>query len=236
MLAVVVVLPLMVLALEAGRVERVTAAVRASGQAITNSLGLATMGAACIMAIAIFLGYARGRARTRFAGFADLTFIILFAVPSTVVGVGLIGLWNRPGLLSQIYASSVMIVLAYIARFLPVATLILAASVRQIPASFEEAARIAGASWPRTFFRIVLPQIRTGLAAAAVVVFIFAFSELGATVLVAPPGESTLPVRVYTLIANTSSSEMAALALMQCGIVLIPLALFGAFARGKRGK
>ncbi len=129
-----------------------------------------------------------------------------------------------------------MIVLAYLARFVPVAALILAASVRQVPASFEEAAEIAGASWPRTFFRIVLPQIRTGLAAAGVVVFIFAFSELGATLLVAPPGESTLPVRVYTLIANTPSSEVAALALMQCGTVLIPLALLGAFARGKRGK
>lgn len=236
MLAMLVVLPLVVLAIEAGRVERVIAAVKASGQAITNSLVLATIGATCIMAIAVLLGYGRTRARTRFGGFVDLAFIVIFAVPSTVVGVGLIGLWNRPGLLGEIYASPVMIVLAYLARFVPVAALILAASVRQVPASFEEAAEIAGASWPRTFFRIVLPQIRTGLAAAGVVVFIFAFSELGATVLVAPPGESTLPVRVYTLIANTPSSEVAALALMQCGTVLIPLALLGAFARGKRGK
>ena len=235
-LATLVAFPLLVLALEVGRIERVTTALKASGQAITNSLLLATIGAACIVAIAALLGYARGRARIHFGRLVDLAFIVTFAVPSTVVGVGLIGLWNRPGPLGQIYASSVIIVLAYIARFLPVAALILAASVRQVPASLEEAAEIARASWPRTFARIVLPQIRTGFAAASVVVFIFAFSELGATVLVAPPGESTLPVRVYTLIANTPSSEVAALALMQSGIVLIPLALFGAFARGKGGK
>ena len=234
MLTIFVVLPLAVLALEAGRVERVTAAVKASGQAITNSLVLATIGATCIVAIAVLLGYGRARARTRLGGFVDLAFIVIFAVPSTVVGVGLIGLWNRPGLLGEIYASPVMILLAYLARFVPVAALILAASVRQVPASFEEAAEIAGASWPHAFSRIVLPQIRTGLAAAGVVVFIFAFSELGATVLVAPPGESTLPVRVYTLIANTPSSEVAALALMQSGIVLIPLALLGLFARGNQ--
>ena len=233
-LAILVVLPLVVLALEAGRVERVTAAVKASGQAITNSLVLATIGATCIVAIAVLLGYGRARARTRFGGFVDLAFIVIFAVPSTVVGVGLIGLWNRPGFMGELYASSVMIVFAYIARFVPVAALILAASVRQIPASFEEAAEIAGASWPRAFARIVLPQIRTGLAAAGVVVFIFAFGELGATVLVTPPGESTLPVRVYTLIANTPSSEVAALALMQSGIVLVPVALLGVFARGNQ--
>src|SRR5262249_40658824 len=102
--------------------------------------------------------------------------------------------------------------------------------------SSEEAAEVAGASWPRTFVRIVLPQIRTGLAAAWVVAFIFAFGELGATVLVTPPGESTLPVRIYTIIANTPASEVAALALMQAGIILILLALLGMFANSKGGK
>lgn len=89
------------------------------------------------------------------------------------------------------------------------------------------------ASWLRTFTRIVLPQMRTGLAAAWVVAFIFAFGELGATVLVTPPGESTLPVRIYTMIANTPASTVAALALMQAGIVLVPLALFGILARNR---
>ena len=74
--------------------------------------------------------------------------------------------------------------------------------------------------------------MRASVAAAWVVAFVFAFGELGATILVAPPGESTLPVRVYTLIANTPPSEVAALALMQVGIILVPLALLGALARG----
>lgn len=236
LLIVLVALPLVMVAVEAGGVGRVIAAVAHSGEAITNSLLLAAIGTMCIVAIAVLVGYGRARARTRVGTFVDLVFIVIFAVPSTVLGVGLIGLWNRPGFLGEIYTSPLIIVLAYIARFVPVAALILAASLRQVPASFEEAAEIAGASWMRTFFRIVLPQIRTGLAAAGVAVFIFAFGELGATVLVAPPGESTLPVRVYTLIANTPSSEVAALALMQSGIVLISLVLFGAFARYKHRK
>ena len=89
--------------------------------------------------------------------------------------------------------SPLIIVVAYLARFVPVAALILAAAVRQTPTSLEEAAEVAGASWPRAFARIVFPQITVAAAAAFVVSFIFAFGELGATVLVAPPGESTLP-------------------------------------------
>ena len=114
-----------------------------------------------------------------------------------------------------------------------VAALIIAAAVRQVPASLEEAAEVAGAGWSRALARIVFPQITGATAAALVVSFIFAFGELGATVLVAPPGESTLPVRVYTLIANAPSSQVASLALMQASIVLMPLLVFGWLARGK---
>jgi iron(III) transport system permease protein len=191
------------------------------------------MGATLIVVFGVVLGYGRVRARTRFRGLFDIAFIVIFAVPSTVLGIGIIGLWNRPGFLGDVYTSQAIIVVAYLARFVPVVALILAASVRQVPASFEEAAEVSGASWPRTFARIILPQLRTGLAAAWVVAFIFAFGELGTTILVAPPGESTLPIRVYTLIANTPSSEVAALALMQVGVILVPLVALGAVVRGQ---
>ncbi|HEX6623720.1 MAG TPA: ABC transporter permease subunit, partial [Pyrinomonadaceae bacterium] len=231
-----ILLPLVALAVEAGGVRRIASAVRTSGEAIANSLWLAAVGATLIFALAVVLGYGRARTRTRFRGLIDLAFIVIFAVPSTAVGIGIIGLWNRPGLPGDVYTSSAIIVVAYLARFVPVAALILAAGVRQIPASFEEAAEVAGAGWPRTFTRIVLPNMRASVAAAWVVAFIFAFGELGATILVAPPGESTLPFRVYTLIANTPPSEVAALALVQVGILLAPLSLLGFFARGDAGR
>jgi len=231
-----VILPLGVLAREVGRFERIMTSVAQSGTAISNSVVLSTVGATLIVALGVLLGYGRARARTRWRDLIDLSFIVTFAVPSTVVGIGLISLWNRRGLPGEVYKSMAIIVVAYLARFVPVAALILAASVRQIPTSSEEAADVAGASWLRTFTRIVLPQIRTGLAAAWVAAFIFAFGELGATVLVTPPGESTLPVRIYTMIANTPSSVVAALALIQAGIILVPLTLFGILARNRRGR
>src|SRR6266508_2450016 len=231
-----VILPLGVLAREVGSFARIMTSVAESGSAIRNSVMLSTVGATLIVALGVLLGYSRARARTRWRDLIDLAFLVTFAVPSTVVGIGLIRLWNRPGLPGDVYKSMAIIVIAYLARFVPVGALILAASLRQIPISFEEAADVGGASWLRTFSRIVLPQIRTGLAAAWVVAFIFAFGELGATVLVTPPGESTLPVRIYTMIANTPTSVVASLALMQAVIILVPLTLFGMLARNRRGR
>lgn len=234
-LCLCVCLPLVVLAREAGTLQRIIGATSSSAEAIWNSLLLAALGASFVTILATLLGYGRSRIQGRAGPPADLTFIIIFAVPSTVVGIGLIGLWNRADWRGVVYSSSSIIIVAYLARFVSVASLIIAAGMRQVPKSFEEAAEVAGAGWPRTFTRIVVPQIKPAVAAAWVVSFVLAFGELGATILVAPPGESTLPVRIYTLIANTTSSEVAGLALMQTCIVLIPLAALGMFA-GRGGK
>jgi ABC-type spermidine/putrescine transport system permease subunit II len=74
---------------------------------------------------------------------------------------------------------------------------------------------------------IVLPQVRLGLLTVWVIVFTLAFGELGASVLVTPPGESTLPIRIYTLIANAPPAQVAALALLQVAVIFSPLALVG---------
>jgi iron(III) transport system permease protein len=227
-------LPLSALVVEAGGAGQIVTAVQASTHAITNSILLSLCGAVLSAGLGVLLGYSRARARTWFGRLSDLAFIVLFAAPGTVVGIGLIGLWNRPGPLGEVYRSPLVMVIAYLSRFVPVAALILAAAVRQSPASLEEAAEVSGASWLRTFGRIVFPQIKSAVAAALVVSFILAFGELGATVLVAPPGESTLPVRVYTLIANAPTSQVASLALMQAGVLLISLLVFGLFARSER--
>jgi ABC-type Fe3+ transport system permease subunit len=81
----------------------------------------------------------------------------------------------------------------------------------------------------------VLPQLRAGLAAAWIVVFVLSFGELGASVLIAPPGESTLPIRIYTIIANTPPAHVAALALLQAVVILAPLVVFGMFASLQEG-
>jgi ABC-type spermidine/putrescine transport system permease subunit II len=121
-----------------------------------------------------------------------------------------------------------MFVLGYLARFIPITALALAATTRYVPVSHEEAAAVSGAAWLRTIWRIVLPQMRLGLAAAWVIAFVLVFGELGVSILVAPPGEATLPIRVYTIIANTPSSQVAALALLQTAVIFAPLAALGA--------
>jgi iron(III) transport system permease protein len=220
--------PLAILIGEALEARSLWVVLAGSGRAIRNSLRLATIGATVVVGVAVWLGYARARASGRIGHAADILFIVLFAVPSTIVGVGLIGLWNRPGLPGAVYGTDFMFLLGYLARFVPIAALALAASTRYVPVSHEEAAAVSGAGWIRTMWRILLPQIRLALAASWVIVFVLAFGELGVSVLVAPPGEATLPIRIYTIIANTPASHLAVLALLQTAVIFVPLAALGA--------
>ena len=218
-------IPLMVLVRESLGAESLRAVLNGSGRAIANSLVLATIGATAVVGLALWLGYARARTRGHLGQLADVLCVVAFAVPSTIVGVGLIGLWNRPGLVGTLYGTDAMFILGYLARFVPVAALAVAATTRYVPVSHEEAAAVSGAGWLRTITRIVVPQIRLGLLTAWVIAFVLAFGELGVSILIAPPGEATLPIRIYTIIANTPPSHVAVLALLQTAIVLSPLGL-----------
>jgi iron(III) transport system permease protein len=220
-------LPTLILVREAVGARSVAAALSGSGEAIVNSLVLAAVGATAVVAVAVWLGYAQARAGRSFRRAGQILLVVLFAVPSTIVGVGLIGVWNRPGPLGVLYGTDAMFLLAYLARFVPVAALILAATTRAVPVSHEEAAAVSGAGWLRTFTAIVFPQMRLGIAAAWVIAFVLAFGELGVSILIAPPGETTLPIRVYTIIANTPSSHVAVLALLQSIVIFLPLAALG---------
>ena len=225
--------PLVALVREAVQSEEIGAVLRHSSQAISNSLAVAAVAATTVTALGVALGDLRGHARPPVATVLDMCWVVLFTVPSTVVGIGLIAIWNRSGA-GGLYGTRIMLVLAAVARFAPIGALAIAAALRSVPKSHGEAAAVAGAGWSWTMTRIVLPEIRIGLAAVWVTVFILAFGEVGASILVAPPGESTLPIRVYTLTANAPPGHVAALALFQALVVLCPLTLLGiATTRGE---
>jgi iron(III) transport system permease protein len=221
------VVPVTALAREALRSVSIAGVVRNSREAVINSLFLALWGATGITILAACLGYTRARATLSVGVLLDALWLVLFTVPSTVVGIGLIGIWNRSGAFG-LYGTPAMLVLGYLARFVPVGALAIAATVRLVPESHEEAAATAGSGWLRTMTRIVVPQIRVGLLAVWVIAFILTFGEVGTSILVAPPGESTLPIRVYTLTANAPPGQVAALALFQSLVILCPLIALGA--------
>jgi iron(III) transport system permease protein len=85
--AVALMIPLAVLGREALGLQSTRDVLAGSRDAITNSLVLAATGATAVAGLAVWIGYARARARPRVGQLADVLLVVLFALPSTVVGV-----------------------------------------------------------------------------------------------------------------------------------------------------
>ena len=222
--------PVGAIALEA-RTGRWSFSDTVSLDAIRNGMWWSAAAASIVVAIGALLGYWRARATPRLGHAADVVWVILFAVPATIAGIGIIGLWNRPGILGDIYRTDAIVVIAYASRFLPIGALLCGAFLRRVAISVEEAAILSGASWRRAFVRIVLPLSSKGLAAVWLVMFILMLGDIALTILVAPPGESNLSVRAYTLMANAPVGDVARLAIVQVVLSVVPLAAVALLVR-----
>ena len=191
---------------------------------IFRSLLYASIGATSLVIFGFFLGYLLERKALRLSFAADSLAIFLFALPGTVIGIGLVSLWNTQAT-NFIYASAVIILFGYVAQYTALSERIMAATFSQIPHSMEEAAQIAGAGWFRRLFGVLLPQAKYGMVAAWLVGFIFCLKDLGITMIVYPPAHDTLPVHIFTLMANSPEQVIAALCVIMVVITCLPLSV-----------
>jgi len=155
---------------------------------------------------------------------ADAVTIFLFALPGTVIGISLISLWNTPWT-NIVYATPLIVIFGLLAKYTALAGKISAVWLAQIPSSMEEAAQVAGAGWFRRVIFIVIPLMWRGVAVAWIAGYIFSLRDTSVTMLVYPPGQDTLAVRIFTLMANGSDELIAALCVIMITITLLPTAL-----------
>lgn len=222
----VVLLPIGALCLTARTPSALLAALQGSGWSMVHSLTDATVGATAITVLGFGLAYLIERSGKRRRQGLDSLLILLLTLPGTVLGVGLILLWNR-ATTAWLYGSLLIIVLGYVARYTALATRIQGMALRQVPTSYEEAARLAQVRWGTEVLRIHAPTLKHSLMASWVIAFIFCLRDLDTTMTIYPPGQETLPVRIYTLMANSPESVVAALALMLILMTLLALTAIG---------
>jgi iron(III) transport system permease protein len=193
---------------------------------------LAIFAATLAMGLAIALVRLVGRTRlgTILGGFgAGL------AVPAPIVGMGLIVLWNH-GATAIIYENATVVILAWMARFLPVAILLSQASLARVPVELEQAAALAGRGPFRRFMAVVLPAAAPGLAATWLAVYVLSATEFPATLLVAPPGAALLAPSVVNLMRRGQDPEIAACQVLLLVVVAVPLVVIAIAATIRSGR
>ncbi|MCK5852879.1 iron ABC transporter permease [bacterium] len=221
-----IILPFLVLLFHSFSAGVYKEALSRAGDSLFRSVAYAAIGASALAVLGFFLGYLIHSKTFRFWRAVDSLTIFLFALSGTIIGIGLINLWNRPAT-NFIYATPVIIIFGYLAQYTALTSRITVSTLAQIPSSMEEAAQVSGAKWMRRITLITAPMVKRGLIAGWLVGYIFCLRDMGVTMLVYPPGHDTFPVRIFTLMANGSTELIAALCVIMIIATLLPLGIGG---------
>lgn len=225
---ILVIVPFLTLIWQSGGLAVYAEAWRRAGDSLIRSLVYAIGGATLLTLLGFFTGYLIQTKTLPFRRAIDAFTIFLFALPGTVIGIGLISLWNTPWT-NFIYRTPLIILFGYLAKYTALTSRISIAQLAQIPPSMEEVAQIAGGSWFRRMTRIILPLARRGLIVGWVTGYIFSLRDTAITMLVYPPGHDTLPVRIFTLMANGAPELIAALCIIMIAALFLPAGVLWVF-------
>jgi multiple sugar transport system permease protein len=141
--------------------------------AMQQSLVIAAGTTALTLLVAIPAGYGLARVDSRITTIGLGLLIVLQMVPQTANVIPLYQIFGAWGLLDQ----NAGVIIADTALLIPFATLLLRPFFRAVPEALEEAASIDGASIPRTFWSIMLPIARNGVATTGTLVFLLSWGE-----------------------------------------------------------
>ncbi len=191
-------------------IDSFTKALRLLFPTFGNSFFLAFSGAVFTVILGFVAAYAAEIFRQKILnGFL----LLVFAIPSIVLGIALIKFYNRP-VFNFIYSGFGIIIIGYIAKYGFISTKILQNAIKQIPKSLDEVAQIQAIGILKRIRFITLPLILPAVYASFVINFIFCLGDLGITIMVYPPGTEIMPVKVFTIMANAPDSLVASMVLI----------------------
>lgn len=167
-----------------------------------------------------------------------------YAVPGTVLALGLMTplvladealnavmrTIGGPALGLVIAGSGAAIVIAYVIRFVAVASGFSQAGFARIPLEYDDSVRIAGARASDSLRRVYLPLLEPSVWGAAIVVFVDCLKELPATLLLRPLNVETLATSIYQYASRGSFEDGALAALVIVLVGVIPVFLLAKIA------
>jgi iron(III) transport system permease protein len=191
--------------------------------AIVNSLVLAVAGATIGVGLSILQSYYLNRSRSKARGLIEAVLTMPLGIPGIILGLGFLILALR----TPLYSTLVIILIAYVAHFFPLAIRTISAMFMAINPELEQSARASGATWGQTMRYVLLPLLKPALIAAWLMLFVIFVRELGSTILLYAQGTETISVALVAL-GERNFGYVAALAVIQLLVLLSAFALFKA--------
>lgn len=193
-------------------------------RALTNTF-LVGMGSSVVGVIfCSLLGYII--VRSRFAGRAVLDFVswLPWSIPGILLGFGLLWTFLNTPLLKSLHGTAYLLMIAIIIKSMPFGVQFMKTVMLQLGNELEEASRVCGGSWLRTYVRIVLPLSVPMLLVVALLIFNSAARDISTLILLGSANSKTLSLLMLDWLKGSASTEKA----MVVGVIIVGLVVLTA--------
>ena len=185
-------------------------------KSLKNSLITSFAAGVIVTALSALVAYITVKTRIAGRGLLDGLATVPIAVPSIVMGVGILYWYLVAPLPIHLYGTLTIMIVAFVTITMPYGMRYIVPGMAAIKDELEEAATSSGASWLQGFLRIFLPLLVPSLLAAFLYSMIVSFREISAAIFLYSSGTEVVSVQIYDLYRNGTYPVVAAL-----GIVMI---------------
>jgi iron(III) transport system permease protein len=181
-------------------------------RSVMNSLTVSMTSATGAIIITFFAAWLIVRASIKSRWILDQMAMLPLVFPGIVMGIAILKMYLMLPL--PVYGTLWILILAFIARYLPYGIRFSHSALLSLHKELEEGAMVSGASWFQMMRQVVVPLIMPALLAGWIYVFLITFKELSIALLLYSPGSQVVAVTIWELWDNGHVGELAAFSLV----------------------
>ena len=192
---------------------------------IWNSVHVTLITTAVSVSLGSLAAYALNKLKVRrIVAVITVLIVLVRFYPKITIVIPYFLIMSRLNLLD----STIGIIIAHVGITIPVVVLIMQTFFRSVPKELEEAAYVDGARTAQAFFRVVLPVVKSGLAASALLVAMVSWNEFLLASSIASRNSMTLPIVVAGFVTDRGIDwgAMAALSVVTVIPIMIIVLVF----------
>jgi len=186
-----------------------------------NSFVIAVGATALTMLLVVPAAFGYVRYRFRGKAFVNLLMMAPLIVPHVVSAVAYYGFLGRV----RLTGTHLGVIVAHGVLAVPVAFLVITATLKGFDRNLERAAMSSGAGPLRTFLHVTLPVLRPGMLVGALFAFLSSFNEAVVVIFIGGREASTLPKKMYESIRLESDPVIAVVSTLLVSAVVIGVLL-----------
>ena len=226
-------LPVAGLVLPATSGLRLARALDEIGRTMGNTAWYGGLAAVTAISLGATAAICTGR-QPRLAALLMAGLAVVFVLPPALGALGLVGAASKaPHALDPLLRGRFALGVWLGLRLFPLATILLMRRLGESTPSWAQAAAVHGMPLPVYATRVLLPWLAPAALVSATVVALLGIADVSSALLLHPPGDASLPLAIFSVMANAPESLVASLCLAYLGGAALVLAMASWFYRGR---